>query len=158
MGRGQETGRRRGRRGFRPDSSTGEKGARLLEDCATQPTPPNTSIHLSSFPQASEAFVTRVFRSGFNAQNAPKSFLTVINITTLPSVLFFWEGDRTKTWSEGVHSKMGHLGIYPSCLPVYSTCQEPISCFSSAQREVILPLRQRGGRRKGKALKRGPGE
>ena len=77
-----------GRRGFRPDSPIEKKGARWLEDCAPWPTPPNTSIYLSYFPQASEACVARVFRSGFNAHNSPKSFLSVIYITTLPSVLF----------------------------------------------------------------------
>lgn len=69
-------------------------------DCAPRPTPPNTSIYLSYFPQASEAFVARVFRSGFNAHNSPKSFLSVIYITTHPSVLFLWERNRTKTWGE----------------------------------------------------------
>lgn len=39
---------------------------------APRHTPPNTSSYLSYFPQASEAFVARVFKSGFNTCNSPQ--------------------------------------------------------------------------------------
>lgn len=101
LGRGWETGRRRGRRGFRPDSPKGKKGDRWLEDCAPWHIPPDTSSHLSYFPQASKAFVARVFRSGFNACNSPKSFLSIIYINTPSSVLFFWEANDQNLGQRG---------------------------------------------------------
>lgn len=52
------------------------------------PTPQSTY-----FPQAPEAFVASASRSGFNACNSPKSFLSIIYISTPPSVLFFKEVD-----------------------------------------------------------------
>lgn len=85
--------------------------------------PAHLSTHFSP-PQLyspSQGFQVRV-----QCSQLPQTLSQGIYLTTPPSVLFFWEGNKTKPWGDVANGE----SLSPGILPVYSICQEQISCLS----------------------------